>query len=110
MATNPTPLTAVPIARETEGVLARGFVGRASLGHFTGHRGDGQLVLVLIEDEFQAADVTAVHAFRLGQAAVVRDLGLAGRTLPRHREGNRLGRAAKPARPISVDERATECC
>jgi hypothetical protein len=47
---------------------------------------NGQLPYRFIEDEFQSAHVTAINAFRLRQIAVVGDLRLAGRTLPRHRE------------------------
>jgi hypothetical protein len=47
-------------------------------------RGDCQLVRRFVKDEFQAADVTAIHAPRFGQVAVVGDLALTGRTLPRH--------------------------
>jgi hypothetical protein len=43
---------------------------------------------MLIDDEFEAAHVTAIDLFWLRRIAIVPDLGLAGRTLPGHREIN----------------------
>jgi hypothetical protein len=45
---------------------------------------DRELVGGVVEDQFKTADVTARHALRFGCAAVVGDLSLTGRTLPRH--------------------------
>jgi hypothetical protein len=54
----------------------------------TGERCDDQHIRVLIDDEFEAAHVTAIDLFGLRRIAIVPDLGLAGRTLPGHREIN----------------------
>ena len=57
----------------------------ANAQHFARHGRDGQRVQGLIEHQFKAADVTAVHAVGFRHVAVVGDLGLAGGALPRHR-------------------------
>jgi hypothetical protein len=45
--------------------------------------GDGQLLQGFIEDEFQAADMTAIDLSWLRGVAFKKDLGLTGGTLPR---------------------------
>ena len=45
---------------------------------------NGQQTRALIDDEFQAANVAAIDLSRLRGIAVVPNLGLTGRTLPRH--------------------------
>ena len=67
--------------RETRATTESELGGRCASGR---QRRDGQLVHRVIEDEFQAAGVTAIHPSRLGEVAVVSNWRLAGRTLPRH--------------------------
>ena len=46
--------------------------------------GHGELAGMLVEHEFQAADMTAIDAFRVWRGSVVFDLALAGWALPGH--------------------------
>jgi hypothetical protein len=71
------------LAPDAGGRSRFGICRPAVLG-FAAHWRDRQFVRRLIEDEFQSADVTAIDALRFGHVAIVSDLGLAGRTLPRH--------------------------
>jgi len=75
------PTSAARPAPGSDGPSRLGIRG-AAIGVFRLEWRDRQLLGLSVEDEFETTDVTAIHTSRFGQIAVVRDLGLAGGTLP----------------------------